>query len=91
MYLGLNKDVYQARVFAIYQDPIDNCNVVVTTFPGQQIDFHSYDENGCLNLTAWFGRYWEKTIKDERGQVELESSKNFDPFNIFNQDPAGVI
>ena len=85
MYLGLNKNIYQARVFAIYRDPHDECNVVVMTFPGQSIDFgDNYDDKGCLNMTKFFGRYWDKTINDELGVVELESSRNHDPFCIFD-------
>ena len=62
MYLGLNKDITQARIFAIYVDPEDECNYVVTTYPGQAIEFSEehYDENNCLNIHSWFGTVWDK-------------------------------
>ena len=34
MYLGLDKDIFQLRIFAIYRDPDDDCSEVATTFPG---------------------------------------------------------
>ena len=34
MYLGLDKDIFQSRIFAIYKDPDDDCSVVSTVFPG---------------------------------------------------------
>ena len=41
-------------------------------------------------MSQWFGEYWDKTMKDERGNVELESANTYDPFNIFPVgDPRG--
>ena len=44
-------------------------------------------------MTKWFGEYWEKTVEDQRGSVELESANTYDPFGIFLGDPSdqGVI
>ena len=38
MYLGLDKNIFQARIFAIYRDPDEPCKEVVATFPGQNIE-----------------------------------------------------
>ena len=75
MYLGLDKDIFQSRIFAIYKDPDDDCSVVSTVFPGQPVTFDSneFDQNGCLNMTKWFGKYWDKTMNDVRGSVLLDA------------------
>ena len=84
MYLGLNQDIFQARIFAIYVDPDNNCDVVVTTFPGQEIDFGTYEKsNGCLNITDWYGEQWDKTAKKATRAVNLKTSGP-DPFKVFN-------
>ena len=64
MYLGLDKDIFQARIFAVYQDPENPCSVVTTVFPGQPIHYgaEDFDQDGCLDLPKWFGPYWDKTI-----------------------------
>ena len=85
MYLGLNKDITQARIFAIYVDPEDECNYVVTTYPGQAIEFSEehYDENNCLNIHSWFGTVWDKQIQiSERSSVNIQTSGP-DPFQVF--------
>ena len=63
MYMGFSQDIEAARIFAIYQDPNETCDVVVMTYPGQTVEFNatSYpdpDKPDCIDLSLQYGDMW---------------------------------
>ena len=42
-------------------------------------------------MSDWFGPYWDKTLKDARGNVELESQSNEHPLSIGKGAKKGII
>ena len=58
-YMGLNHDVTQHGMFALYVDPKNPCSVVVMTYPGWHVEFDNYDENGCLDIKEEYPALFE--------------------------------
>ena len=58
-YMGLNHDVTQNGMFALYVDPENPCSVVLMTYPGWHIEFDNYDENGCLDIKEEYPALFE--------------------------------
>ena len=61
--MGFNQDIEASRIFAIYQDPDDSCDVVILTFPGQTVEFDSasYPDPSnpdCIDLELQYGDMW---------------------------------
>ena len=42
-------------------------------------------------MTKWFGPYWDKTLTDKRGNVELESQNNYHPFSDWQGETKEII
>ena len=84
--MGFSQDIEAARIFAIYQDPLDSCDVVVMTYPGQTVEFDeaSYPDAAkpsCIDLDLEYGYMWTQTLSGEHNnQVRLYEA--VDPFGI---------
>ena len=50
MYMGFSQDIEAARIFAIYQDPNDSCDVVVMVYPGQTVEFYKGTANSVCQI-----------------------------------------
>ena len=87
MYLGFAQDIEAARIFSIYKDPVDACNVLVLTYPGQTVAFDpkSYlnpSKPNCIDLDAQYGTLWPSTMKAALGRSVIKYQEK-DPFGIF--------
>ena len=71
--MGLNHDVTQDAMYAIYVDPENPCNVVQMTYPGWHVEFNNIDENGCLDLYKEYPPLYQErdTIEKWKPQASL--------------------
>ena len=98
-YMGLNHDVTQNGMFALYVDPENPCSVVLMTYPGRHIEFDNYDENGCLDIRkeypALFDDYeWNSDFKykpqtSPGASFSWIDGRSFYTFEKLNSDTTG--